>query len=446
VGVEVDLLEAMDEPGGMLRYGIPAFRLPRDILKSEIDSVIRLGVNLRTNVRVGERITLEDILSDYDAALLTAGCYKAIRLGVPGEDMDGVHSGLEFVMDVSSGKAPKLGERVLVIGAGFTAFDCARLALRYGAKSAAICVRATEEDIRVTKDEIHEAKLEGVEIRTLMTTKRIKGSKGVEGVEFLRTRLGERRPNGKRATHPIEGSEFITEADSILVAIGQAPVAIPGPAQTGRGDLFESDQDTFRTSNSKLYMAGDYMTGPSTVIEAIAAGRKAAQRIAEDLTGKKFREWVVRIEESSITDRHRSWDFIPRQEIPTIMPAPDRLKDPQAEVELGYPHELAFEESKRCYLCYLHYEIDISRCIYCRYCIDVAPRDCIKLVKEVLTNDVGAIEGFVETDLWRDVNAVVIDNSRCIRCGECLRVCPVDCISVSKVELAQRVNQREKGS
>ncbi len=445
VGVEVDLVEAMEEPGGMLRYGIPAFRLPRDILKAEIDSIIRLGVNLRTNFRIGVDKELNEILSEYDAALITAGCYNPVKLSAPGEDLDGVFPGLQFVMDVASGKAPRLGEKVLIIGAGFTAFDCARLALRYGAKNAEICIRATEDDLRVTKDEIHEAKLEGIDIKALRTAKKIIGDSKVEGVEFYRTRLGERRPNGKRATEIIEGSEFLVQADSILVAIGQSPEAIPGPAKTGRGGVFEADDKTFKTSAENLYMAGDYMTGPSTVIEAIAAGRRAAQRIAEDLTGKKFREWAVRIEESSVTDRQRSWDFIPRNEMPTIIPAGDRFKAPEMEVELGYEADQGHEESKRCYLCYLHYEIDISKCIYCRYCIDVAPRDCIRLVKDVVTNEVGAITGYVETTKWRDVNAVVIDNSRCIRCGECLRVCPVDCISVSKVELVERVNQMEKG-
>jgi formate dehydrogenase major subunit len=117
-----------------------------------------------------------------------------------------------------------------------------------------------------------------------------------------------------------------------------------------------------------------------------------------------------------------------------------RLKDPAIEVETGYTRELAAEESKRCYLCYLHYEIDIDRCIYCRYCIDVAPRDCIKLVKEIVLNEAGAVSGMVETKSWREVNAIVIDNARCIRCGECVRVCPVNCISVSKVELVEKIS------
>jgi formate dehydrogenase major subunit len=194
---------------------------------------------------------------------------------------------------------------------------------------------------------------------------------------------------------------------------------------------------------AKLYAAGDFVTGPSTVIDAIARGRQAAESIAEDLAGRRFREWVVRTEEAEITDRERAWDFIPRVEMPTVEPASDRLDPPEREVELGYSREQAHEESRRCYLCYLHYEIDIERCIYCRYCIDVAPRDCIKLVKEVITNEVGAVSELVETTSWQDVRAIVIDNARCIRCGACVRVCPVDCISVSKVELMERVLDKE---
>jgi ferredoxin len=344
-------------------------------------------------------------------------------------------------MDVNSGRSVPLDRKVLVIGAGFTAFDCARLALRVGAEDVAICIRATEEELRVTEDEIVEAKREGIEIKGLMVSRRIVGTGSVEGMEFVRTRLGERLPTGRRKTIPIEGSEFVLPADAVIVAIGQGAEPISAPGQKDARGVVQGDPKTFRSSVPGLYVAGDFMTGPTTVIEAIAAGRRAAERIAEDLTGKRFREWAVSIEEAGITDRGREWDFIPRQEMPSVLPVEDRIKGLNAEVETGYSLEQAHEESKRCYLCYLHYEIDMSKCIYCRYCIDVAPRDCIKLVVEVITNEEGAITGFVETTRWEDVNAVVIDNARCIRCGECLRVCPVDCISVSRVQLVQRTLQ-----
>ncbi|MBM3299225.1 MAG: FAD-dependent oxidoreductase, partial [Deltaproteobacteria bacterium] len=370
-----------------------------------------------------------------------AGCYVSRKLDLPGEGLKGVFSGLDFVMDVNSGLTPAVGRSVLVVGAGFTAFDCARLALRLGAEDVAICIRATEEELRVTEDEILEAKREGVQIKGLMVSRRILGSGQVQGVEFVRTRLGERLASGRRKTDIIEGSQFVLATDSVIVAIGQGAEPIPAPGEKDARGVVRGHPSTFRSSVPGLYVAGDFMTGPTTVIEAIAAGRRAAERIAEDLTGKRFREWAVRIEEAQITDRSREWDFIPRQEMPSIMPVEQRVKDLRLEVETGYSLEQADVESRRCYLCYLHYEIDVGRCIYCRYCIDVAPRDCIKLVAEVITDEDGAITGFVETTRWEDVNAVVIDNSRCIRCGECLRVCPVDCISVSKVQLVQRVLQ-----
>jgi glutamate synthase (NADPH/NADH) small chain len=441
LGFRVTLLEAFDEPGGMLRYGIPQFRLPREFLKAEIDAILRLGINLKTGVRVGGDLSVDDLLAGHDAVLVAAGCYVSKRMEVEGEDLPGVHAGLDFVVEVASGRYPPLGRSVLVLGAGFTAFDCARLALRQGAEEVSICIRGTEGDLRVTEDEVLEAKREGVKIRGLMVCRGIRGNGKVQAVEFVRTRPGEPLPNGKRRIIPIEGSEFAVPADAVIVAIGQGAEPVPSPgAKNGRG-VVKADPETFRTSQPGLYVAGDFMTGPSTVIESIAAGRKAAERIAEDLTGTKFREWAVRVEETAITDRQRSWDFLPRQEMPTILPVEERISMGDVEVEKGFSREQAFEESKRCYLCYLHYEIDISRCIYCRYCIDVAPRDCIKLVEDVITDEAGAVTGFVETTRWRDINAVVIDNSRCIRCGECMRVCPVNCISVSKVELVERLLQ-----
>jgi formate dehydrogenase major subunit len=440
IGVQVTIFEALDRPGGMLRYGIPEFRLPRKILDDEIESILALGVDLRTSTRVGEAITMEALLSSSDAVLVSAGCYDPIAMDVPGEALKNVFPGLSFMMDVCSGRPPQVGKTVLVLGAGFTAFDCARSALRLGAEDVRICLRRTEQDLRVTRDEVLETKHEGVRIESLMMSRRIMGGSTVEAVEFVRTRPGKAAETGRQEMVFIEGSDFILPADSVIVATGQRPGPFFAPGEKDPRGILRADSATFRTSVKGLYAAGDYLSGPSTVIEAIAMGRAAAGRIVEDLTGKTFREKAVRIEESRITDRKRTWDFIPRQPMPAVEPMEQRLKDPAIEVETGYTRELTAEESKRCYLCYLHYEIDIDRCIYCRYCIDVAPRDCIKLVKEIVLNEAGAVSGIVETKSWREVNAIVIDNARCIRCGECVRVCPVNCISVSKVELVEKID------
>jgi glutamate synthase (NADPH/NADH) small chain len=441
LGVAVTLYEAFEKGGGMLRYGIPEFRLPREVLEDEIDYVVRTGAVLKTGVRVGIDIAIKDLLEEHDAVLLAAGCYRSLRLDVPGEELPGVYPGLEFMMQVCAGKPPEIGKKVLVIGAGFTAFDCARSALRLGAEDVTICLRRTEEDLAVTKDEVIETKTEGVKIASLMLSRRILGKERVEGVEFVRTRPGEKRGEGKGEVVAIEGSEFVLSADAVIVATGQRPEPLRLAVGNQGEHVLKADPDSFSSSVKGLYVAGDYLTGPSTVIQAVGMGRRAAERIIRDLTGQPFRERVVRMEETEITDRKRVWDYVPRQDMPTVHPVQDRFRNPRIEVETGLSPEQAQEESKRCYLCYLHYEIDIKRCIYCRYCIDVAPRDCIKLVKEVKTNEAGAITGFTETTHWAEVNAIMIDNSRCIRCGECMRVCPVNCISVTRVELTERMAQ-----
>ncbi len=441
VGFEVTLFDAFPEPGGMLTYGIPAFRLPRSMLREEIERILDLGIILKAGVTIGKDIPMERLLSEYDAVLATLGCYGSRRVGVPGEDLPGVISGLEFMMDVSRGRPPRLGKKSLVLGAGFTAFDCARSALRLGTDEASICIRRTEEDFKVTKDEVFQAKLEGVKILPLLVSQRILGDTAVEGVEFVRTRPGAPGPDGRRSFEPIEGSEFVIPADTVLVAVGQESLSLEAPGERDSKGLPVVDRETFRGTVPGLYFAGDYVTGPGTVIGAIAAGRAAAERIARDLTGNIFRRKSIRMREASITDRNRTWDYIHRNEMPTVNPPESRLVHYETEVETGLRPDQAAEESKRCYLCYLHYEIDMTRCIYCRYCIDSAPRDCIKLVDEVLLNEAGAVAGFKETTVWRDVNAVVIDNSRCIRCGECVRVCPVDCISVTRVELVERMGE-----
>ena len=443
-GMNVTIFEANEEPGGMLRYGIPEFRLPRSVLRKEIDQILALGIHVETGVKVGQHISLEELRSKFDSVVIATGCYKASKLNIPGEDMAGVYPGLNFMMDVCSGRPPQVGDKVIVIGAGFTAFDCARTALRLGAKEVMICLRRTEADLTVTKEEILETKKEGIIIQGLMVAQAIEQGDGLKYVKFLRTRPTTLRPDGKREVEPIEGSDFTISANTIIVATGQSPDPLTIRANKGRSQSLSLPTQDSATPLPGLYLAGDFLTGPSTVIEAIASGRKVASTVLADLGVDSTWNPTVKMQETDVTYRERAWDFLPRQNMPMIESIDIRLSSLNKEVETGFNQEIARTESKRCYLCYLHYEIDLYRCIYCRLCIDVAPRDCIKMVKAGHVSEEGTLE-LSEASKWNEVAGIVIDNERCIRCGECMRVCPVKCISVSRIELVPSYEIREGG-
>ncbi|RLB55510.1 MAG: hypothetical protein DRI90_19410 [Deltaproteobacteria bacterium] len=184
-------------------------------------------------------------------------------------------------------------------------------------------------------------------------------------------------------------------------------------------------------------------SGASTVIEAIGHGRRVAERVDHFLMGRTIRQAVIAGEPAETTHRPRSWDFLPRQHLPTL-PLTERLDDSNAEVETSYPPDLGQAQSRRCYLCNLKYEIDIPHCIYCRWCIEACPRACIHLVAEVSSGAQARGDGLRRTTKWNEVAGIVIDADRCIRCGECYRVCPTRCISVTRVDLVERLASQER--
>lgn len=449
LGHDVTIFEQEEIAGGMLHYGIPEFRLPREVLSVEVRNALRLGVQLRTGVAVGKGpndVRLSDLLKKFDAVLLAAGCMAAIRLPLRGVSDDGpdpvrqipnAEYGLDFLMELHRGETKTVGKRVAVVGAGFTALDCARVSLRLGAEDVTIHIRTTEEYIPVTKEEIFEAKREGTKILGLRTPVGVitDESGRLTGVQFVQNRLGGWRAGGRRQAIPIEGSEFVEPCDTLLIAIGQKTVNdfLDLPVELDRWGNVQVDEQGM-TSVPGLFAAGDFVIGASTVVEAVGLGRKTALKMDTWLMGRERRKLVVKIEPIEEPRRERAWDFIPPQHMP-MEPMKSRFDSLELEAEKGYDQALAVEEAKRCYLCHHKYEIDPDNCIYCRACIEVAPRNCIKLVNGIDIKEDGSYGELSETGEWDKVGAIWIDNNECIRCGACYMVCPTKCISITKNEI-----------
>ncbi len=432
LGHKAVIFENWEKPGGMLMYGIPEFRLPRDLLMMEINNILRLGVTLKTGVCIGRDVTLEQLKNDYDAVVVAAGCTQPRLLKIEGETFENVYNGLDFMKMINAGEKPFVGNTVVVIGAGFTAVDCARSAVRLGAEDVTIHMRKTIEYMRIDEHEKVEADFENIQIHSLVQPSKILGKEGrVSGIEFVRTKMEYTDKPPYRISVPITGSEFSVQADSVIAALGQVPKAVEISKNLDSKAFGDS-----MTGIEGVFAAGDFVTGSSDVIYAIAGGRRCAQAIDLYLTGIRRREKVVRLEPHPSTDRPRSFDFIPRVPMNTL-DLSTRLKTATAEVETGFNEEQAHEESKRCFLCSLKYEIDPQRCIYCSACIDVAPKDCIKMIRDVAVNEDGSLGDYTESKQWNSVVSIAIDNERCIRCGQCVTVCPMDCISVTKTELIE---------
>ncbi|NOZ60795.1 MAG: FAD-dependent oxidoreductase [Calditrichaeota bacterium] len=420
LGYAVTIFEQFDEPGGMLRYGLPEFRLPRDIVQQDVQSILDFGVELKTNIRVAGNEKLKQLADEFDAVVVAGGCMAPKTLDLPGIGAKGSFYGLEFMMAGNQEKIDYPIRNVIVIGGGFTAVDCARLAYRLGAEKITIVFLYTREMMSAGPHEIEAMEAEGVEFAFLVTPNVVLEKNGkVTGLRLLRNELLQ-----SRSIKTIPDSDFEIEADTIVFAIGQK----------GETDVVDPEE---KEKIPNLFFAGDFRNGASTVIEAAADGRKMAREVHTVLSGKKFEEYV-KIEPAAGTGRKREFDFIPRQPMDEL-PLRER-RDKTKEVELGFSQEKALVESRRCYLCHYNFQIDISRCIYCLACIDVMPVDCIKMATNIEIADDGNLI-YEETKKWSEVQAIVIDNNKCIRCGNCYRACPVNCITISKYSL--EIEERE---
>ena len=413
-GYRVTILEQFEKPGGMLRYGLPQFRLPHEVVEKDVNSIADLGVEIKTNVRISDVEKLENLKKEYDAVILAGGCMLPRLVDISGTEAHCFFWGLDFMIDANLDRLPYQVKKVVVIGGGFTAVDCARMAYRLGAEKITLAFRRTKDDMSVGLYEVEAMEAEGIDFSFLVSPHSIESNNGkVSGIKMVRNSIEK-----GGSLKAIPGSEFVMDVDTVIFAIGQRE----------EKDLLGKDNII---PENNFFIAGDFRNGASTVIEAAADGRKIARQVHKRLSNLKGYQDIVRIENVNETGRERDFDFIPRQhmdEIP-IHERHEKLK----EVEIGFSQEKSLIEARRCYLCHYNFQIDIDRCIYCLKCIDVMPVDCIKMAKAIIVTD-GNIE-YVPTESWDEVQAITIDNDKCIRCGNCERACPVECISISKYEL-----------
>jgi NADH-quinone oxidoreductase subunit F len=292
-GYSITVFEDLPAAGGMLRKSMPGFRLPKKDLEKEIRQLAESGVEIRTNTRIGKDIKLDDLWRQgYKAVFLAIGAHKSRRLEIEGQDSEGVVDALDLLWKINSQKEVEIGSNVGVIGGGNVAVDAARTALRHGAQKVTLFYRRSREEMPANPWEILEAEKEGIEIEFLTLPRRIlRRGRGLE-LECVRAELGEPDHTGRRTPLPVEGSEFSTQLDSIIVAIGESPETsfLPKKVEVDKGNRILVDPLTMETSVEGIFAGGDAVTGPSSVMEAILAGKQAAHAIIDYLNKAKMKQ------------------------------------------------------------------------------------------------------------------------------------------------------------
>ena len=470
-GHQADIYEAAPQPGGWLRYGIPEYRLPNNVLDQEVKNITDLGVNIFYNKKLGDNLSYRELRSSYDSVILTIGSQKGTGVGCEGDDAGNVFSGIDFLknMEVTGQRYDFRGKTIAVVGGGNTAMDCCRTSMRCNADKVYVIYRRTEKEMPANPIEIHESKLEGVEYMFLTLPKKInKDAEGnVESVTCIRMELGEPDASGRRRPVPVEGSDFDLKVDYILAAIGQKTDVnfiddINGNTSEGElkinkwGDI-DADRSTLQTGIPSVFAAGDGVTGPATIIEAIAQAKIAATSAHQFMSGLPLQP--VKKPFISRRDNFRKQDkesylgkFAAqlREEMP-VLPASDRFNF--NEVELGYEDAgVAAHEAARCMECgctafpdcdlqryseeygaqqksfegeFREYavdfrhpfiEIDNNKCILCAR--------CVRICREVVgANALGLVNRGFHTYVAPSMGESLSD-TRCESCGLCLSACP----------------------
>jgi len=364
-GYAVEIFEALPEPGGMAAVGIPDYRLPREVLRSEVEVIERLGAKIHCGQRLGRDFDLADLRErGFAAAYVAIGAQNSRSLGVPGESptLAGYVPGIEFLRRINLGEPMEIGCRAVVVGGGNVAIDCARSALRLGIREVTLVYRRGREEMPADRAEVADAEAEGIHFELLCNPVRIIERKNrVAGVECVRMDLGEPDASGRRQPVPVEGSEFVIETDMLIPAIGQAVdlsfLKERSYLETSRRGTIKVDPDTLQTSEEGVFAGGDCTSGPATLIEAMAAGLRAANSIDQYLRHGRVElsedERMSRVLKTMGAFEHESVDRLGGRERvrPQERPTDERVDDFD-EVERGITPEEALMEADRCLRCY----------------------------------------------------------------------------------------------
>lgn len=415
-GHDVTVFERHSEPGGMMRYGIPEYRLPKATLDREIGIIRELGVKIVCGKNLGTHLRLEDLQHDFDAVYLAIGSWRATPLQIEGENSEGVWLGINFLERIVKGDDLKLGDTVVVIGGGNTAIDCARTALRKGAKHVKLVYRRTRGEMPAQAYEVEEALHEGVEMIFLTAPSRITVAGKRKQLHCIKMTLGEPDRSGRRRPVPVEGSDFVIEASTIIGAIGQSTntqfLYNDLPVKLNKWGDIEINGRTMQASVDKVFAGGDCVTGPATVIQAVGAGRRAAEAMDSFLQKGYVREENpnYNCSRGSLEDLPR-WEFeeMPRLEraVMPAIPQEERRKGFR-EVETGLSEEAARAEARRCLRC------------------GCSERFTCDLRLEARAHNVEFKAPVHERPYFPTVDDhpfIVRDHNKCISCGRCIAAC-----------------------
>ena len=496
LGYSVTIFEAAAVPGGMMHLGIPEYRLPRDVLQAQIREILDLGPELKLNTRLGKDLSLEDLRRQgFKAVLMAFGLHRSRDLNLPGNELDGVVKGIDFLLNVNLGYRFEVGKKVVVIGGGNVAIDVARsamreqqkmsaegglpneltssemdvamkefmdvsrAALRMGAREVQLVCLESRAEMPASEEEIEEGLLEGMKLQPSLGPKQFVGQNGkLTGLEVTKC-VSVFDENKRFSPKFAEGTEFVIPCDTVILAIGQSSdVSFLKPedgVETTRQGTLKINPDTLMTTAPGIFAAGDIAFGPRLIINAVADGKKAAVEIDKFLRGPEWtpKEKYVQITVLNHHEMVEHYDEYSRLAVPAL---PIERRTGVAEVETGYTEEQARDEASRCLKCWINtifegHEASGTECILCGGCVDVCPENCLSLVplkdfaftdaeKERLAqeHEVRSLDlQHVAPDELNQIEGSVMvkDETICVRCGLCAERCPANTISMEAFEV-----------